>query len=65
MRAIAIRGAEVAQKIDAGLVWINSHMAIDPAVPAGGAKQSGMGLELGVAGMEEFTQRHVVFVAKQ
>jgi acyl-CoA reductase-like NAD-dependent aldehyde dehydrogenase len=58
------RALEVAKQIDSGIVWINSHMAIDPSVSTGGCKQSGMGLELGVAGLEEFTHRHVVFVAK-
>jgi acyl-CoA reductase-like NAD-dependent aldehyde dehydrogenase len=51
-------------RIDSGLVWVNSHMNVSPLVATGGAKQSGMGLELGVEGLEEFTQRHLVFVAK-
>jgi acyl-CoA reductase-like NAD-dependent aldehyde dehydrogenase len=58
------RAQEVAMKIDSGIVWVNSHMNVSPLVGTGGAKQSGMGLELGVEGMEEFTQRHLVFVAK-
>ncbi|MET0986507.1 MAG: aldehyde dehydrogenase family protein, partial [Steroidobacteraceae bacterium] len=59
------RALEVAKQIDTGIVWINAHMAIDPTVSTGGCKQSGMGVELGVAGLLEFTQRHIVFVAKQ
>jgi acyl-CoA reductase-like NAD-dependent aldehyde dehydrogenase len=58
------RAQEVAMRIDSGLVWVNSHMNVSPLVATGGAKQSGMGLELGVEGLEEFTQRHLVFVAK-
>ena len=58
------RAQEVAMKIDSGIVWVNSHMNVSPLIGTGGAKQSGMGLELGVEGMEEFTQRHLVFVAK-
>lgn len=58
------RAAEVAKRIHTGICWVNSHMAIHPGVATGGAKQSGMGLELGVQGLEEFTQRHVVFVAR-
>ena len=58
------RAQDVAMKIDCGLVWVNTHMNISPLVATGGAKQSGMGVELGVEGLEEFTQRHLVFVAK-
>jgi len=58
------RAQEVAMKIDSGIVWVNSHMNVSPLVGTGGSKQSGMGLELGVEGLEEFTQRHLVFVAK-
>ncbi|WP_157219193.1 aldehyde dehydrogenase family protein [Flavisphingomonas formosensis] len=56
------RALAVASRMETGMVWINSHMNINPFVPMGGAKQSGMGQELGQAGLEEFTQRRLVFV---
>lgn len=56
------RALEVAGRLETGMVWINSHMNISPFVPMGGAKQSGMGQELGQGGLEEFTQRRLVFV---
>jgi acyl-CoA reductase-like NAD-dependent aldehyde dehydrogenase len=56
------RALAVAGRLQTGMVWINSHMNINPFVPMGGAKQSGMGQELGQAGLEEFTQRRLVFV---
>jgi acyl-CoA reductase-like NAD-dependent aldehyde dehydrogenase len=59
------RALEVAKKIDSGIVWVNCHMNVDPNVPVGGSKQSGMGQELGLEGLHEFTQRHVVYVAKE
>lgn len=59
------KAAEVARKLNTGIVWVNSHMTVNPTVSVGGAKQSGMGMELGLQGLEEFTQRHVVFVAKR
>jgi acyl-CoA reductase-like NAD-dependent aldehyde dehydrogenase len=43
---------EVANRIQAGTVWINKHGAVDPRVPFGGAKQSGYGLEFGVEGLK-------------
>lgn len=56
------RALDVAGKLETGMVWINSHMNINPFIPMGGAKQSGMGSELGQAGLEEFTQRRLVFI---
>lgn len=54
------RAEEVARRIDCGTVWINSHLALDPTVPFRGTKQSGIGVELGQEGLEEYTQAQVV-----
>jgi acyl-CoA reductase-like NAD-dependent aldehyde dehydrogenase len=54
------RGFEVAQKIEAGTVWINKYLDLPFDVPFGGAKQSGIGAELGREGLEEFTQAKVI-----
>ena len=48
------------QRIDAGSVWINKHFPVSPDVPFGGARQSGIGAELGSQGLLEFTQLKVV-----
>jgi acyl-CoA reductase-like NAD-dependent aldehyde dehydrogenase len=58
------RGLDVAMKIDSGVVWVNSHMNIHPDLPVGGAKHSGVGSELGIEGIYEFTQNHIVYMAK-
>jgi len=58
------RGLDVAMKIDSGIMWVNQHMNIHMDIPAGGSKQSGIGAELGLEGLAEFTQNHVVYVAK-
>ena len=50
----------VAARIQAGTVWINKHGAVDPRVPFGGAKQSGYGLEFGVAGLKHLGQPQVI-----
>jgi acyl-CoA reductase-like NAD-dependent aldehyde dehydrogenase len=58
------RALAVAMQMDSGTVWVNTHMSLHPDVPAGGAKQSGFGVELGLVGLAEFTQSHIVYVAK-
>ncbi len=54
----------VAEKMDAGTIWINKHAELDPGIPFGGAKQSGLGKELGEEGLEEFTQLKIINMAK-
>jgi phenylacetaldehyde dehydrogenase len=47
------KAMEVAVRIEAGTVWINSHGGgMNPMVPFGGTKQSGYGLEFGVEGLK-------------
>lgn len=44
------------------MVWINSSQDCDPRVPFGGVKQSGIGRELGEAGLEGYCQIKAVHV---
>ncbi|MDC6379839.1 aldehyde dehydrogenase family protein [Pseudomonas graminis] len=57
------RGIDIASRIESGTVWVNRHMSLPFDVAFGGAKESGMGLQNGVQGMEDFTQRRIVNVA--
>jgi aldehyde dehydrogenase (NAD+) len=45
----------VAKKIQAGMVWINSSNDSDWRIPFGGVKQSGIGRELGEAGLAAYS----------
>jgi protocatechuate 4,5-dioxygenase beta chain len=45
---------------DSGTVWINKHLDLPADVPFGGAKNSGLGREMGQEGLEEFTQAKVI-----
>lgn len=54
------RATAVARRIDTGTVWVNQFLAIDPDVPFRGTKQSGLGAELGEAGLNEYTQAHLI-----
>uniref|UniRef100_B0T6F8 Aldehyde dehydrogenase n=1 Tax=Caulobacter sp. (strain K31) TaxID=366602 RepID=B0T6F8_CAUSK len=57
------RAARLAPRIEAGTVWINQHPDFGPHIPFGGAKQSGVGVEMGEEGLNEFTQLQVVNLA--
>lgn len=56
------RAHRVAKRIEAGMVWINSSNDSDYRIPFGGVKQSGIGRELGEAGMAGYTQIKAVHV---
>jgi acyl-CoA reductase-like NAD-dependent aldehyde dehydrogenase len=57
------RGTNVASRIETGTIWINQHLSLPFDVPFGGAKQSGLGLQNGIEGMEDFTQLRVLNAA--
>ncbi|KAL4922521.1 aldehyde dehydrogenase domain-containing protein [Aspergillus aurantiobrunneus] len=56
------RAHRVASDIEAGMVWVNSSNDSDFRVPFGGVKQSGIGRELGEAGLEAYSQIKAVHV---
>lgn len=55
------RAQALAARFESGTVWINSHAGMSPAVPFGGAKQSGFGVEFGEEGLAEFTQLQAIY----
>ncbi len=58
------RATALADRMDAGTVWVNQHMVLAPHIPLAGAKSSGVGVELGAEGLAEFTQLKIVNIAK-
>ncbi len=50
-------------RIQAGTVWINAHNLVDPHLPFGGFKQSGIGREMGRAALEAYTETKSVCIA--
>ena len=52
--------AKVADRLEAGTVWINAHAIPHPAVPFGGVKGSGYGLEHGIEGLKAVAAPRVI-----
>jgi acyl-CoA reductase-like NAD-dependent aldehyde dehydrogenase len=50
----------IAERLEAGTVWINGHGGIHPMIPFGGAKHSGYGLEFGVEGLKSVSVPQVI-----
>ena len=46
----------IAQQVRAGTIWINTYASFFNEVPFGGYKESGLGRELGKAGLLEYTE---------
>lgn len=54
------RGRRVARRLEAGTVWINKHLDLNPSYPMGFCKESGIGMEFGQEGLREFVQAHLI-----
>lgn len=59
------RAISVAQRLRAGTVWINDYHMLTAAAPFGGYAQSGIGRELGIAGLLEYAQSKHVWVGER
>jgi acyl-CoA reductase-like NAD-dependent aldehyde dehydrogenase len=61
----ADRAAQVAERLECGTAWVNTHLALAPHQPFGGAKSSGLGVENGTWGLYGFTELQVLHRAKR
>ena len=50
------RGHRVAERLESGIVWINSHGIPELSMPIGGYKQSGWGREHGLEGLKIYME---------
>nr|WP_319945998.1 aldehyde dehydrogenase family protein [Mesorhizobium sp. AR07] len=53
---------QLANRLRAGSVWVNTYHAIDPAVPFGGYKMSGYGREGGAEHLDEYLNTKGVWI---
>ncbi|HEX3299356.1 MAG TPA: aldehyde dehydrogenase family protein [Actinomycetota bacterium] len=56
------KALRIADRLDAGTVWINTYGMFDVAVPFGGRKHSGFGKELGEEALEPYLHSKSVWV---
>lgn len=53
----------IADRIDAGMVYVNIVLADSPELPFGGVKRSGTGREMGLLAADEFVNKKLIRVA--
>ncbi|MCK9502953.1 MAG: aldehyde dehydrogenase family protein [Porticoccaceae bacterium] len=53
---------QFAEALDAGTVWTNCYFVVDPAMPFGGFKESGLGREVGEDGVLMYTESKSVCI---
>lgn len=59
------QAAAVAARLECGTAWVNTHLALAPYQPFGGAKWSGIGVENGPWGLHAFTELQVLHQARK
>jgi succinate-semialdehyde dehydrogenase/glutarate-semialdehyde dehydrogenase len=57
------QAARVADRIDAGMVYVNCVLADAPELPFGGVKRSGTSRELGLLAADEFVNKKLIRIA--
>lgn len=60
-----VRARGIAEQIDSGLVWVNEIHKMEPEVPMGGHRESGIGVENGVEGLLSYCNVQSLAVSKQ
>jgi acyl-CoA reductase-like NAD-dependent aldehyde dehydrogenase len=52
--------ADIARRLEAGTVWVNSHGGSMPEIPFGGFKESGVGRGMGLLGLKSYVEPRVL-----
>jgi len=56
------RAFRVSRRLDAGTIWVNTYRSSSYAVPFGGFKTSGLGLENGLESLAEYSRIKAVWI---
>lgn len=56
------RTMKMIPEIEAGTVWVNSHVPLDPNMPFGGYKQSGIGRDFGIGSLDAYLETKSVCI---
>ncbi|CAI6089460.1 unnamed protein product [Clonostachys chloroleuca] len=59
------RAERIALQLEAGTVWVNSHLELRPDAAFGGHKQSGLGAEWGQEGLKSYCNTQTLFLEKK
>jgi acyl-CoA reductase-like NAD-dependent aldehyde dehydrogenase len=59
------QATRIARQLEAGSVWVNTHLEVDPNAPFGGHKESGIGYEWGIGGLKAFCNAQSLFLKKK
>lgn len=58
------RASRMADQLQSGCVWVNSHFDVAPNAPFGGHKKSGMGVEWGLDGLLGYCNSQTLWLKK-
>ena len=56
---------QMAERLEAGTIWVNTHRAVSYLAPFGGMKESGVGRESGIEAINEYLQTKCVWISTQ
>jgi acyl-CoA reductase-like NAD-dependent aldehyde dehydrogenase len=57
-----VKAISFAKKLRAGTIYINDHLTIGPEMPWGGFRESGIGKENSIVGLQDYTQLKLIAV---
>lgn len=55
----------IAKQLEAGSVWVNTHLELDPRAPFGGHKESGIGYEWSSGGLRAYCNAQTLYLKKK
>ena len=59
------RAERIARRLEVGTAWVNQHSVLEPSLPSGGVKDSGVGVEYSKLGLLEYTVPQVINIRSE